>query len=309
MHAHVPQHNNMAPHSLLCHPQAIPVVAMASLVLVAFHTSQEISQSERMEGDAHNTLSQQSEKGPRPAPKTDTRAHPQTQIRLPAPVANALPVFRSDAIGDVVRFFNETGAHTTFRVYIDDTCWPMFEPSYDRAFSRSWIKDTLTTSRGGSSGLTDAYTRFGNNATWLDAWVFPLQSVFTKSTDRTHDTGGDKPNIDAMLPYCDNVQTLSPIEDRDNPRPGFFRTWHQKFAAEAYVPALVAQSQWVTTERSEASAAIVVAWLTCFGATDKNRQQCHHKRHTTDIKSKTLPTFSIETHDFANCYWEAERYI
>eukprot|EP00041_Stephanoeca_diplocostata_P025445 m.666294 g.666294 ORF g.666294 m.666294 type:complete len:682 (-) comp22749_c2_seq1:145-2190(-) len=109
-------------------------------------------------------------------------------------------------------------------------------------------------------------------------------------------------------PFCFNPVSLAPVQDTGNPWREMLDIWNQKFAAEAYLPVALALSTWSTTDASAANASVVVQWLNCLDNTLMQRQHCATKLLPgTALLPDAKPRFHIETHDFANCYWMADK--
>eukprot|EP00041_Stephanoeca_diplocostata_P025447 m.666406 g.666406 ORF g.666406 m.666406 type:complete len:137 (-) comp22749_c2_seq15:938-1348(-) len=76
----------------------------------------------------------------------------------------------------------------------------------------------------------------------------------------------------------------------------------------SYLPVALALSTWSTTDASAANASVVVQWLNCLDNTLMQRQHCATKLLPgTALLPDAKPRFHIETHDFANCYWMADK--
>eukprot|EP00041_Stephanoeca_diplocostata_P025448 m.666440 g.666440 ORF g.666440 m.666440 type:complete len:602 (-) comp22749_c2_seq20:145-1950(-) len=248
-------------------------------------------------------------------------------VVLPNIIGKALPLFQSTAVSSIVAFFEKEGVSASFKVFVNTACWNSwlaFERSkryhgaraefFNGNTRHAWLVATLvdgiskhcrspasrthqdsidacTNPRNAAEIYLNAvYDGYGGrqNASWMDAWVWIREDFHTAAI-------GSKP-------FCFNPVSLAPVQDTGNPWREMLDIWNQKFAAEAYLPVALALSTWSTTDASAANASVVVQWLNCLDNTLMQRQHC-----ATKLLPDAKPRFHIETHDFANCYWMADK--
>ena len=88
---------------------------------------------------------------------------------------------------------------------------------------------------------------------------------------RAHGTVGSTlpSHANALFNGWENPQCEKPTPPGEYRKPQIISStsdiaWHQKFAAEAYVPYMLSKSPWHTKERSEANATVAVMWCACL---------------------------------------------
>ena len=83
--------------------------------------------------------------------------------------------------------------------------------------------------------------------------------------------------------------------------------WHQKFAAEAYIPAMISRSPWLTKDFKKARATLAVMWASCLSADPQSHttRRCNMNIRKTDAfrRDNGSSLFFVLSTDYGVCSW------